>query len=57
MAQETNPNAFSDTNRDNWTVSPIPNEPYRYVGINNSSGEKFFGTLEEFEASLENSIK
>lgn len=57
MAQEINPNTFSDTNRDNWTVNPIPNEPYRYVGINNSSGEKFFGTLEEFESSLENSIK
>lgn len=54
MAQEANPNAFSDTNRDNWIITPIANEPYRYAAINNSSGEKFFGTMEEFEASLEN---
>lgn len=47
-----NPGLFVNRDRDNWEVRQVESTPYMYGAINKVSGEKFFGTLEDFEASL-----
>lgn len=47
-----NPGLFVNRDRDNWEVKQVESTPYMYGAINKVSGEKFFGTLADFEASL-----